>query len=195
MSGIIGQSPNMNSGVVGRNDALIGHYYLSGSFGAPTTDAVYAMGKTEGIDAANYWTAATYELIVDTGAMTLPATTGGEGGIWSFPRTGWWYVGMNFSAYATTSYPFWTEIHIKATDDSSTFNNQSMSNVSTASDNQYYRGHGHCETILKVENLSLDKVYFTWLNPRYNGSAQTNVSVHGGTGNATTCMFQWLANL
>ena len=125
------------------------------------------------------WTKHTVENLGELGTFASPSS-----GVFTFPRTGFWYVeGMlstwTFHANGDNS----CEIGIWGTDDNSTYNRIAYSRAPNSTDGSYYRGAGSVSVIVDITNVTNDKIKFQY------SAIDTGGYLGGGASNGCSILF------
>jgi hypothetical protein len=125
------------------------------------------------------WIKHTAENLGELGTFASPSS-----GVFTFPRTGFWYVEARLTAWGAHAEGDNTcNLQIMGTDDNSTYNRLAYGRVPNSSDGNYYRGGGSVSVIADITNVTNDKV-----SVRYSAVA-TGGNLGGGLSNGCSILF------
>ena len=168
MSGLI-DTVGVRSGFIG--GSLIKNAVIFGLNGDESTSAS-TVSLTD-------WTKYTAENLGELGTFADPSS-----GIFTFPRTGYWYCHARLSAWTFHANGDTTcEVQIEGTDDNSTYTRIAYGRAPSATDGSYYRGGGSVSVIVDITNVTNDKVKFTY------SSIDTGGYLGGGASNGCSILF------
>jgi hypothetical protein len=168
MSGIIGG--------VGSKSGLIGGSLIKNA-------VIFALNGDESVSNSNTvltdWTKHTVENLGELGTFASPSS-----GVFTFPRTGSWYVEARLTTWGTHAAGDNTcNLDIMGTDDNSTYNLIAYGRVPNSTDGSYYRGGGSISVIVDITSVANDKV-----SVRYSAVA-TGGNLGGQASNGCSVLF------